>query len=157
MDSSLYNPFLSGSLNILNQMVGLEVKFDSEVSVGEKEIDSYGVTSIITFTGARSGRFLIDMEPVLALHIASSIIGVEFDNVKEYDVLMAISELNNIIAGDAITNLNDTYNWGLRLAPPIVLSGEEPIISVPKLTSVTIDGTTDIGKMKIDIAFVREE
>lgn len=156
MDSSLYIPFVQGSKDILNQMVGLEVQFDEQVSMGEQEIASLGVTSIVTFTGVRSGRFLIDMEPALALYITNTITGADFDNVKEYDVLTTISELNNIIAGDGITKLNNAHSWSLRLAPPIVLSGDSPIISVPKITSVTIGGKSEHGDIKIDIALVRE-
>lgn len=156
MDSSLYIPFVQGSQNIIRQMAGVQVEFDEKADVGGQEISSLGVTSIVTFAGVRRGRLLIDMEPELALYMTNTIIGSEFDNAREYDVLTTISELNNIIAGDAITKLNNEFDLSLRLAPPIVLCGDQPIISVPKLTSVTINGRSDYGNIKINIAFAKE-
>lgn len=156
MDSSLYIPFVHGTGNIIRQMAQLDIEFDDQVDEGGQEISSLGVTSIVTFAGVQKGRFLLDMEPALALKIANTIMGMEFDDAREYDVLTAISELNNIIAGDAITALNNEFELSLRLAPPIVLCGNQPIISIPKLTSVTVNGRSDYGKIKINIAFVGE-
>lgn len=153
---SLYKPFIESTANIIGQMTGLHIDLSDQVCEEGQEISSLGVTSIVTFAGVRRGRFLIDMVPELAIKITNNITGVEYKDVREYDVLTSIAELNNIIAGDAITVLNDELKLSLRLAPPIVLCGKEPIISIPKLSSVTIHGSSDHRDLKINIAFEKE-
>ena len=39
------------------------------------ELTSMGISSIITFAGARKGRLLLDMEPGLALSMAGAVLG----------------------------------------------------------------------------------
>lgn len=89
----------------------------------------------------------------MALAIAKSITGTDYDSVKEYLVLASIQELNNIIAGDGITKLNNQYTLGLRLAPPIVFTGKDTVISIPKIEPASIDCVTTYGKLKVNLAF----
>lgn len=153
--TELTAPFLSSIKNIIYQMSNVSVSYDGEFYGENDDIVSYGVSSIISFSGLFIGRLLIDMEPGLALTIAQNINGNSFTSVKDDMVLATISELNNIIAGDGITQLNNSMNLKLRLAPPIVFAGNNPVICIPKISSQSINCTTQYGKIKFNIAFER--
>ncbi|MCX7711996.1 MAG: chemotaxis protein CheX [Clostridia bacterium] len=155
MDERLYSPFINSIKAMLNQMASIEVEPAGAFYSESDDIISYGVTSIISFAGNIKGRLLLDMEEGLAMKIAENINMQSFSNVRDYMVLASISELNNIVSGDAITALNNSHSLGLRLAPPIVFAGKGAAICIPKISSVSLDCTTKHGKLKLNVAFER--
>ncbi len=153
MGMELYQPFLKLARETVQSMANLKLDVVGAVNSESEEIVSMGVTSIITCTGKMKGRCMLDFEPELALALAQNITGTAYTNVKDPMVLATVSELNNIISGGAISSLNNAYGLNLWLAPPIVFSGKNCIICIPKLASASINCTTLYGKLKINIAF----
>lgn len=153
MDEKLIMPFLESTKKIMIEMAGVDVETKEEFKQENKDITSYGVASIIAFSGKMKGRLLLDMEADVAKGIAETLMGESYENVKNPMLLAAISEINNIIAGDANTLINNKYGLGLRLAPPVVLAGEDIIIAIPKIKSSTAYCLTPLGKLKINVAF----
>jgi chemotaxis protein CheX len=153
MDMNLYKPFGISTKDIIKEMSGIGIRgmdiFDGE----EDEIASMGMASIITFAGAKKGRLLIDLEPNLALCMANNIMGEKYNNIKNQMVLSLVAEVNNIISGNAITEINNSYLMNLRLAPPVVFAGKDVVISIPKIKSLTSWGNTDYGRIRINIAW----
>lgn len=157
MSIEYYSPFINSVKEIMKQMGNIDINVNDTVYSENDEIVSLGVTSIVSCVGKIKGRLLIDMEQSLAITIAQNVTGMLYDKAKEYMVLATISELNNTIAGDGITNLNNKYSLGLRLAPPIVFAGKDSVISIPKITSVSTNCTTRYGKLKVNVAFEGRE
>jgi chemotaxis protein CheX len=155
MSVELSNPFINSVKKILMEMANIDVAVTGAVSSGNDAVVSYGVTSIVACVGKIKGRLLLDMEQSLAVAIAENITGVVYASAKEYMVLACVSEVNNIIAGDAITVINNQFPLGLRLAPPIVLTGKDVVVSIPKISSSSLDCKTKYGKLKINVAFER--
>ena len=155
MDLQLYQPFMESFRTILLQMTNIEVLQEGDYFTENDEIVSYGVSSIIAYSGKIKGRLLLDFDATLALKIAENITGTQYDTTHEYMVLASISELNNIVSGDGITKLNNQFSYGLRLAPPIVFTGKDTIICIPKITSVSLNCNTLYGRIKINAAFER--
>ena len=153
MDINLYDIFGTSVKDIIKEMTGLDIRGMDDLEQEPGEILSMGVSSIITFAGVRKGRLLVDMEPSLAIYLANALLGEEYDNIKNRMVLATVSEINNIVSGDAITKLNNKYSMGLRLTPPIVFTGQDVIISIPKISSLSSWGDTDYGKIRINIAW----
>lgn len=153
MDIDLYQIFGTSAKSMIKEMLDLDIRGMDKMDEEPGEILSMGVSSIITFAGTRKGRLLIDMDQSLALHVANTLLGEEYGHIKNPMVLATVSELNNIISGDAITKLNNSYSMGLRLAPPIVFTGQDVIISIPKINSLSSWGDTDYGRIRINIAW----
>lgn len=153
MDNRYAQPFVHSVQNIVKQMADLDVEVTSELYPEHDDLVSLGVTSIINFIGNVKGRLLLDMEPALAMQIAKNINQEDFESVKELLVMASISEMNNIIAGDANTTLNNEFGLKLRLAPPIIFTGKDAIVSIPRIQSASMDCSTSAGKLKINIAF----
>lgn len=153
MDQRLITPFIESANKIITEMTGITI---DQVGAQEQEKPdqvSYGVASVITFAGKTKGRLIIDFEPELARAVIRNLLEDPDPSLKNPLKLGCISEMNNIIAGDANTVLNNQFGLGLRLAPPIVFSGNQMIVSTAKLDSVTVKCQTSFGGFKINIGF----
>jgi len=153
VDNRLIEPYINSTKTIINDMTGIEITQISEPITQNGEFVSYGVSSGITFSGKIKGRFFIDITPELARAMIFNMTGEKMDNIKGNLFLAGISEMNNIIVGDANTFLNNKYALSLRLAPPIVFAGENVIVATSKMESVTLECGTALGKFKLNIAF----
>lgn len=153
MNDNITDTFSKHLIDIILDMAGILLKREGETYKDNEEISSFGVSSVVAYIGDIKGRVLIDMEGELAVEIAKRIMREEYRSPKENMVLSAISELNNIIAGNGVTELNDKLNLKLRLAPPIVFTGRDVTIAVPKLSSHSIMYNTEFGKIRLNVAF----
>ncbi|WP_010243836.1 chemotaxis protein CheX [Acetivibrio cellulolyticus] len=153
MDKRLSDPFFSSTREIIKQMADIDININEVQEIDNSEIVSYGVASIINFSGKIKGRFMIDLEADLALKIAGNILGEPCTNLKNRIFVAAISELNNVIAGDANTYINNNYSLDLRLATPVVYSGKNIVIVTSKIISTTLLCSTVYGKMKLNVGF----
>lgn len=146
-------PFAKSVQEMIRQMAGIEVGFEGDFYDETEELTSLGVSSVISFAGKIRGRLVLDMEPALALAFAGKINDREFTTEREVMVLMSVSELNNIVAGDANTYLNNQFHLGLRLAPPVVFAGNKAIIHTPRIPSASLSCITPYGKLKVNVGF----
>lgn len=154
MDKRLVEPYINSTKTMIKEMAGIDLEI-GEPFEEDGDIESLGVTSIINFAGKMRGRFIIDFFPELSDKIVFNMLDEMF-NRKEKDYVATISEVNNIITGDANTKINNSLSLGLRLAPPIVFTGNNIIISVTKINSYSAIGNSQYGKMKINIGFHEE-
>lgn len=155
MDEQLVMPYINSTLSITRQMTAIELHQDAEPSAHEGMLISYGVTSLLSFSGKMKGRFVIDLSPSLAIEIAKRLLGGDSYTVRDRMVVACVSELGNIISGDANTALNNRFQLGLRLAPPIVFSGKDASISAAHIESVTTPFSSEWGPLKINIGFTK--
>lgn len=153
MDTTFITAFTEKTITTFEKMADVKLITDGEVCKDNNDITSLGVTSIISFAGKGKGRLILDMETNLALQIGKNIIAEDFNSVKDEMLLATIGELNNTIAGAAITDINNAFSMSLRLSPPIEFTGRDVVIAIPKINSVSNTYRTEYGKLKINIAF----
>jgi chemotaxis protein CheX len=151
--SELTTPFLQSTQNMIEQMSGITVTPEGGFYEEESEIVSLGIATLVSFAGKMKGRLLIDMEPSLAIAFASKVNDESYKSDHDYMVLMSVAELNNIVAGDANTVINNQFQLNLRLAPPVIIAGVGSLIRIPKIASMSANCTTPQGKLKVNIAF----
>lgn len=153
MDTTFITAFTDNTITTFEKMADIKLIPEGEVYTDNSDITSLGITSIISFAGKGKGRLVLDMEANLALQIAKNIIGEDFNTVRDEMLLATIGELNNTIAGAAITDINNAFSMSLRLSPPIEFTGRDIVIAIPKLNSMSNTYRTEYGKLKINIAF----
>ncbi len=151
----LYKPFLNSVCDTFAMMANIKVYIEGAFSSETDEITSYGVSSIINYTGKIKGRFLLDMQPSVALTLAQNVLGSYYNNERDEMVLATISEMNNVIAGNAVSILNNRYSLGLWLSPPYIFTGKDAVIVLPRIRSASVGCNTLYGKLKVNIAFER--
>ncbi|MGE5404009.1 MAG: chemotaxis protein CheX [Candidatus Saccharibacteria bacterium] len=155
MDTTLVQPFVFSTPEMIYEMAGFKIVPEGGIYEEKDEIPSRGVASIINYVGKIKGRFLLDMDYTVALKLASQIMGQNYSNTRDPMVLAVISEINNTIAGDAITKLNRERGLSLRLTPPIVFTGEKISMTISKIPSVSLNYKSEFGQIKVNIAFER--
>jgi len=153
MDQRLIEPFLESTKNILKEIAEIEIISFNEAKQVNQDFSSLGVSSSISFSGKMKGRFIIDTTEDIAKYIIEKMMGEKITHIKNSLYLSGISEMNNTIAGDANTYLNNTYGLGLRLAPPIVFSGKKIMVATSKIDSITVHCMTKLGEINLNIAF----
>ena len=78
MDKRLSHVFQDSIQEIFAEMTGIELVQQGEIYDDDNEISSLGVASILNFSGAFKGRFLIDMEEGVALQAAEYLFDSSF-------------------------------------------------------------------------------
>lgn len=150
MDQNLFEPFISSTKKVIEEVCGISMR----VGVQKNEVSefvSFGVASIITFGGEIKGRFIIDIEKNFACKLVGNMLG-ESITAEDENLLPGIQEINNIIAGDANTFINDTFNMELRLAPPMVFMGEDFWITSFEIYGREVMFESEHGLLRVNIS-----
>ena len=145
--------YLESTQNVVKQMMDI-IMSPMDEKIDEPEgFQSLGVASVITFSGKIKGRLIIDMCPEFAFEATQRVMGEPCNDLGDKMLAALASEMNNTIAGDANTKLNDLFNLGLRLAPPIVATGTNMVVSSNKMDAVTVRYKSEFGESKINVGF----
>lgn len=151
MNIEYINPFIEASQTVLKQIASLDVKL-GKVFLKTAPYKSEDVIIMVGLTGKIRGQAIFSMGRKLALKIASCMMMgmpvTEFDEMSK----SAISEMANMILGNAATLL---YNRGINIdiTPPSLLMGENMLITPNKMKTISIPlmlGDTD--KIDLDIS-----
>ncbi|HOA96597.1 MAG TPA: chemotaxis protein CheX [Acetivibrio saccincola] len=153
MNVEYINPFIEASRTVLKQITGIDAKL-GKIFVKTSPYASDNILIIVGLTGKIRGQAVFAMNQYVALDIASSMMGgietVELDEMSK----SAISELANMILGNATTIL---YNRGIgvEITPPTFLMGENMQISNTKMKTICIPLLLgDNKQMQIDVSIV---
>lgn len=155
MDVSFINPFIEASSGVLTQF---GVTFTTgKIRLKTSPLLAGKVSIIIGVTGMLRGQVLFNLEKDVALKVASSMMGGM--EVKEFDELSksAISELVNMILGNAATIF---YNKGLNIdiTPPSLIFGDNIVVSSSKGQVICIPLELNIGgTIDLDLAIVGDD
>ncbi|KAA8784848.1 chemotaxis protein CheX [Paenibacillus sp. 4624] len=149
MKAEVINPFLESARNVFEQLIQVS---PSTGNLGVKNVEYIAdhVWIVIGMTGQLSGNIVFGIQETVALKIVSAMMGgfviTEMDDMSK----SAISELGNMISGNASTILS---NQGVvvDITPPQVMQSEilatftaTKALSIPLL----MDG---IGEMDIQV------
>ena len=146
--------FKEALLDGMNRMTKTLLTYKEEYASAE-QYESAGITILIGIIGKFSGRMLIDMSKETAGAMATAIFKKEPSNNDE--LMAALGELANIIAGNACSILNRKNKaLGLRLSPPSILSGENVYISAPTFETTTVRADTAFGELLLNVGFKKE-
>jgi Response regulator containing a CheY-like receiver domain and an HTH DNA-binding domain len=143
--------FKEALLDGVNKMTKTLITFKNEYS-SSVQCESMGITVVIGIIGKFSGRMLIDLSKETANNIVTTIFKKEPKSAEE--MMAAIGEFSNIIAGNACSILNrKSKALGLRVAPPSILSGDSVLISAPDFKTTTVIAETNFGELLMNVGF----
>ena len=146
-------PFAKAGSEILSQVANVEVVKGEHYT--KKEVllkDDVGV--IIGITGVVKGQVILSFPENIAKMIVSKMMGgmpiVILDDLAK----SAISELGNMILGNAIINLSD-LGTSINITPPSIMLGKEMVFSTINLEVLCIP--LDIEDEKIEMNIMIEK
>ena len=152
------NPFVETSYRVLKEVLdGAEVK-RGDLYLKSTAMPVMGVAALVGLAGDVEGRVVFDMTFETALNIASK---MNMETMTKFDDMAkaTISELANIITGQAVTKLHEV-GFKFDLTPPALFAGENMEIAALGGTSENVEAlivplVTDCGKVEVNVA-IRE-
>lgn len=148
--------FKEALLNVFNRLTKTVPEITGENNINVEK-SSQGISIVMGIIGKYSGRAIFDMSFETASALAKALLKREPKNNDE--ILNAMSELSNMIVGNACSMINKKNKiFGLRVAPPTTFHGESISISKADLEAVySADAKTQFGDLSISIGFGRGE
>jgi len=152
MDVNYINPFLVAVQNVFDTMI--EVPFQlGKPSVKRDTVVPYEISAIIGLSGSVTGSVVISLSESLALELASSLLGEDFDTVDE-DCTDAIGEIANMIAGNAKTNFPGEE---ASISVPSVVIGKHKVSYPSGLPIIAIPCNVGAGELVLEVAIKPNE
>ena len=122
MKMDLIQPFIGSLDAVLAEMMEAPATI-VDMTMEEDGYKKKGLAAEVMFRGQIEGRIVLDMEPRAAAKVAEKLTGAEVDP-SEQIVPEAVSELANMVIGNAVTQLNDR-GFQFKVLPPSLLTAEQ--------------------------------
>jgi chemotaxis protein CheX len=121
-------PFIDVCKNVFREFVGCELTAERPYFAGQDTVDQWDLSAVIGLTGEARGAVVISMKTELALRLTSMLTGARHYSLDE-DVVDAIGEIINIIAGNAKKGLEEAFR--LIISLPTIIEGSKHSIKWP--------------------------
>ena len=153
MNVEYINPFIEASQTVLKQTANIDAKIGN-VTLKDSPYTSDSVVIIVGLTGKIRGQAVFSMSKKVALSVASAMMGgmtvTELDEISK----SAISELTNMILGNAATILY-SKGIGIEITPPSLVMGDNLQISSSKMKTICVPLMfNEEDQLEIDISLI---
>jgi chemotaxis protein CheX len=149
MKLDLIQPFISAVDTVLAETMQSPVTVGS-LNMEDEGYRKKGVAAMIAIKGAIEGRVILDMEPRAAARVASYLAGEDI-TLNDQGMRETVSELANMVIGNAVTLLNDrgsTY----KVFPPELISDEQLAKEGADTEATVLSFETQHGNVYMNIA-----
>ena len=147
MRTEYINPFITSVRNAFQTMLSIEVQRGAPY-LRTTAASDLCVSGVIGLSGDAVGTVVLNMSKEVALGIASVLLMEEFTELTA-DVIDAVGELTNVIAGAAKSKLKE-FRLGVSL--PNVITGSAHTIHFPKdVSPICVPFTTAWGPMVLEV------
>jgi len=149
MKLSLIQPFISAVDAVLSETLQCPVAV-GDLSMEDDAYRKKGVAAMIAIKGAIEGRVILDMEPRAAAQVAACLAG---EDVTLDDQVMreTVSELANMVIGNAVTILNDRGST-FKVFPPELISEEQLVCATADTEATVLSFQTEHGNVYMNIS-----
>ena len=121
-------PFINVCKNVFRDFVGQEIEARMPYFMEKDESGEWDISGIIGLTGEARGAVVISLKQELAMKLTSILTGAEYTKMDD-DVVDAVGEILNIIAGNVKQELEDAFSLVISL--PTIVKGKEHSINWP--------------------------
>jgi len=155
MNVEYINPFIESSKSIINQTTGFNPTL-GKIYIKNTPYKSNDVLVLIGLTGEIQGSVVISIRNELACKIAATMMGestiLELGEIEK----SAISELCNMILGNA-ASIFYSKNINIDITPPTVFTGDNIELSLGKSVVVCIPlKFDDDNSMEVNITYIEK-
>ena len=147
MQAEHINPFILSLANNFSTMLNCEAR-RGEIVLASTEDPRYPISGVIGLSGKAVGTVVINLSEEVALKAASAMLMTEMTSLDD-DVLDAVGELANMIAGQAKAELEE---YQLSVSLPNVITGENHEIRFPSdIRTISVPFDTDFGPLRLEV------
>jgi chemotaxis protein CheX len=141
------NPFIASLTHTFRTMLECEVQ-RGQPSLKDDKTPKYDVSGIIGLSGKAIGTVVLSLSEAVALKAASTMLMSEITSINA-DVVDAVGELTNVIAGGAKAQLEE-YHMSVSL--PNVITGRNHEIRFPStITPICVPFDTVWGPLSLEV------
>ena len=153
MRADYINPFITAATNVYSTRLSCSLERGAP-SIKDGFCPEFEVSGIIEMTGNAEGTVVFSLSRTAAIGAAAALLDEDpkaFTQLNN-DVLDAIGELTNLIAGDAKGQLD---KLSLSIGSPNVICGKNHSVSFPKdATPISIPFDSKWGPIAIDVGLI---
>ncbi|BBO31205.1 chemotaxis protein CheX [Lacipirellula parvula] len=144
------NPFLDATSAVFKTMLNTELK-RGQLYLRQGVPQSHEISGIIGLSGKAKGTVLIGMSSDFAIAATNRLLGEQADGLTP-EVIDAVGELANMIAGGAKTRLEE-LNMSISL--PSVIAGKNHSVSFPSgAVPIGIPFESELGSFAVEVSLV---
>jgi len=121
-------PFINVCKNVFLNFVGEELEAKVPYFIKKDEMAEWDISGVIGLTGEARGAVVISMKQDLAIKLTTVLTGTKHKSLDD-DVVDAVGELINIIAGNVKQELEEAFRLVISL--PTIIKGKEHTINWP--------------------------
>jgi chemotaxis protein CheX len=121
-------PFVDVCINVFKEILGTVIKAGRPFFSEKSAVIEWDISAVIGLTGEARGAVVISMKKELAIRITDLLTGSKHTALDD-DVVDAIGEIVNIIAGNAKKGLEEAFRLVISL--PTIVEGKEHSIKWP--------------------------
>ncbi len=154
LQAAYINPFLRAVKELVNVMLGGTVRRGSPGLSGGEHASGH-IMALIDITGALRGTVAMSMPHDTALAMCGALLMETVEDIDE-EIIDALQELVNIMAGSAKAGLSEEAGSVLSLSLPIVVRGANYTVETPS-RAIWLDVPFDssFGPFMVRISFER--
>lgn len=141
------NPFIAAVKNAFRTMLDCEAR-RGDLALKQDRRPRYYVSGVIGLSGRAVGAVVLNFSEQVALKAASTMLMTDL-NVLNDDVLDAVGELTNMVAGAAKAELEE---YELQVSLPNVITGDDHEVHFPSnVVPLSISFETEWGPFALEV------
>ncbi len=149
MKMELIQPFINAADAVLSQTFACPINV-SDISMEQEAYTRRATASMVEITGDIEGRVIFDVDDSAAMKVASSLAGMELEPDPQL-IRESVSELANMVIGNAITSLND-QGFRFRVHPPVDHSSVTGFCGSKDVEALVMDFESTAGSVVMNVA-----
>jgi chemotaxis protein CheX len=126
--TSYIEPFVEVTISTFREFVGCDVSARNPHFMDPEKEFEWDISAVIGLSGAVRGAVIISMKSDLAIKLTDLLTGMEHNEI-DADVVDAVGEINNIIAGNIKPKVPDGDK--IVISIPTIIKGKEHSIAWP--------------------------
>lgn len=144
------NPFVTAANQVFQTMLGCELR-RGPLEMKQEHTPMYEVSGLIGLSGKCRGMVVVSASRETAMCATEVMLGARPKELNS-DVMDAVGELTNMIAGAAKTQLEE---FQLTISLPTVICGKGQAIAFPSQTApIVIPFESDMGPVCVQVGLV---
>lgn len=144
------NPFIESMTAVFHTMLNLNLR-RGPLYLKDAFQPSCEVTGVIGLSGVAKGSVLLGLSRSAAMEVTGILLNQKCESV-DHDVVDAVGELTNMIAGAAKSKLEELHlNLGL---PSVVVGKNHSVVFPTGVRPVGIPFESDVGVVCLEVSFV---
>lgn len=148
MQAKYINPFLTASINLFRNFLGIEVTNDTPYINADAQ-NLQEVSAIIGLAGDTVGAVVLSFSRETAVQMVSHFSAQKYQAISK-EVIDGVGELVNIIAGNAKKGLKE---FRINISLPGVITGNQYKINWPKgVPVITIPFKSSYGDFTVNVS-----